>query len=170
MDLDRLLDIAERARTRGALNATDKQYIAEEIPRQLADFPRMKLPGQVRHPAGFVVKGAPVGTLLRSALLVAGQRVLGRRFGGARFYEEVEKDLAMQIMRTHFHHGAPKGTHCCAQCTLLVVPVLESGAIRWFDCREQLRNVQRVVRGKQWRFRTTPNGAMLDWALGAARQ
>ena len=48
----------------------------------------------------------------------------------------MEKDLAFGIMRSHFHHGYPKGVHCCAQCTLAVIPVLEAGAIRYFDCRE----------------------------------
>jgi hypothetical protein len=57
-----------------------------------------------------------------SALLIAGQKALGRRFGGAEFYERVEKDLAFGIMRSHFHHGYPKGAHCCVQCTLGVMP------------------------------------------------
>ena len=50
---------------------------------------------------------------MKSALLLAGQKALGRRYGGSLFYETVEKELALGIMRSHFHHGYPKGTYCC---------------------------------------------------------
>jgi hypothetical protein len=112
----------------------DVAFIRDVVPGRLESFPRLKLPASVRHPAGFAVSGASVGTFLRSALLVAGQKALGRRFGGHEFYDRIERDLAFGIMRSHFHHGYPKGVHCCVQCTLAVIPVLDAGAIRYFDC------------------------------------
>ena len=135
-------------------------------PHQLDAFPHLKFPASVRHPAGFSISGAPVGTFVRSALLVAGQKALGRRFGGSEFYERVEQDLALRIMRSHFHHGYPKGVHCCIQCTLAVIPVLEAGAIRYFECRELSRSVKRLVRQRQWRFSKPVDPRMLQWALG----
>ena len=115
---------------------------APPLPRAAAalqSFPLIKLPKTIRHPGGFTVSGAPVGTFLRSALLIAGQKALGRRFAGHAFFENVERDLALGVMRSHFHHEYPKGTHCCVQCTLAVYPVLEAGAIRLFRLRPAVR-------------------------------
>jgi hypothetical protein len=69
-------------------------------------------------------------------------------------------------MRSHFHQGYPKGAHCCVQCTLAVIPVLEAGAIRYFDCRELSRSVTRLVRQRQWRFAKPVDSRLVRWALG----
>jgi hypothetical protein len=145
MDFDTLWGVADRSRARARLSTKDVSFVRDVAPRQLECFPRLQLPRSIRHPAGFPVSGASVGTFLRGALLIAGQKALGKRFGGSEFYEDVEKDLAFGIMRSHFHHGYPKGVHCCVQCTLAVIPVLEAGAIRYFDCRELYTSVNREV-------------------------
>jgi len=166
MDLDTLWLVADRARARARLAAEDVSFVRDVAPDQLESFPRVKLPTTIRHPAGFSVAGASVGTFVRGALLVAGQKALGRRFGGSEFYERVERDLAFRIMRSHFHNGYPKGAHCCTQCTLAVIPVLEAGAIRYFDCRDLSRSVKRLVRQRQWRFAKPADPRMVRWALG----
>ncbi len=166
MDLDTLWLVAERARTKQRLAPEDVSFIRDTVPAQLAAFPELKLRARVRHPAGFSISGAPIGTFLRSALLVAGQKALGRRCGGSEFYHRVERDLAFGIMRSHFHHGYPKGTHCCVQCTLAVLPVLDAGAIRYFDCGELSRAVRRLVEQRQWRFARPVDAGMLRWAIG----
>ena len=149
-----------------ALTPQDVSFVRDVAPDQLDSFPRLELPTSIRHPAGFSISGASVGTFLRSALLIAGQKALGKRFGGSEFYERVEKDLAFGIMRSHFHHGYPKGVHCCVQCTLAVIPVLEAGAIRYFDCRELSSAVRRLVRQRQWRFAKSADPRIVRWALG----
>ena len=141
-------------------------FIREVVPDELDSFPKLELPTSIRHPAGFAVSGASVGTFLRGALLIAGQRALGNRFGGSEFYERVEKDLAFGIMRSHFHHGYPKGVHCCVQCTCGVIPVLEAGAIRYFDCRDLSKSVRRIVRQRKWRFARQVDPRLVRWALG----
>ena len=117
MDLDTLWAVADRARGRSPLSRGDVSFVRDVAPQQLDPFPKLKLPARVRHPAGFSISGASVGTFVRSALLIAGQKALGRRFGGSEFYEGVEKDLAFGIMRSHFHNGYPKGVYCCVRCT-----------------------------------------------------
>jgi len=166
MDFDNLWAVADRARARTRLAPTDITFVRNVVPDQLDSFPKVKLPARIRHPAGFSISGASVGTFLRSALLIAGQKALGRRFRGSEFYEHVEKDLAFGIMRSHFHHGYPKGAHCCVQCTLAVIPVLDAGAIRYFDCRELSTAARRLVRQRQWRFARSADPRMVDWALG----
>jgi hypothetical protein len=167
--LDRLWAVAERARARRLLSRTDIAFVRDTLPIALESFPRIKLPRTIRHPGGFSVSGAPVGTFLRSALLIAGQKALGRRFGGHPFFENVERDLALSVMRSHFHHGYPKGTHCCVQCTLAVYPVLEAGAIRYFDCAPLSDQVRQIVRDSAWRFARPANAAMVRWSLGETR-
>ena len=130
-----------------------------------ASFPQLDLPKSIRHPGGFTVSGARVGTFLRGALLIAGQKVHGKRYGDSRFHEGVEKDLAFGILRSHFHHGYPKGAHCCVQCTLAVYPVLEAGAIRYFDCAELSRDLYRIIQQGEWRFAKPANARMVNWAL-----
>jgi hypothetical protein len=166
IDLDTLWDVADRSRGRGRLSPQDVSFVKNVAPRELASFPRVKLPASIRHPAGFSISGAPVGTFVRSALLVAGQKALGRRFAGAEFYERVERDLAFSIMRSHFHNGYPKGVFCCVQCTLAVIPVLEAGAIRYFDCRELYTSVTRLLRQRRWRFAGQVDPRIVRWSLG----
>jgi hypothetical protein len=86
-------------------------------------------------------------------------------YEGSRFYQNVEKDLAFGIMRSHFHHGYPKGTHCCVQCSLAVYPVLAAAAIRYFDCGELAEVLRHLIEGRQWRFATPPNAQMISWSL-----
>jgi hypothetical protein len=167
MNFDTLWTVAERARARQGLSSEDVAFVREIVPNELESFPHLDLPKTIRHPAGFTISGAPVGTFLRSALLIVGQKALGDRFGGSAFYETVEKDLAFGIMRSHFHHGYPKGTHCCVQCTLAVYPALETGAIRYFDCGPLAREVKRLIVEGGWRFAKPPNAKMVRWALGS---
>lgn len=166
MHLDTLWAVADRARERARLSPQDLSFVRDGAPGQLEAFPGLTLPARVRHPAGFSITGASVGTFVRSALLIAGQKALGKRFGGSEFYERVERDLAFGIMRSHFHLGYPKGVHCCAPCTLAVLPVLDTGAIRYFDCRELSKSVTRLVRQRQWRFARPVDPRLVRWALG----
>jgi hypothetical protein len=165
-NFDRLWVVAERARARGPLSPDDIEFAVDSLPAALESFPLIKLPKTIRHPGGFTVSGAPVGTFLKSALLIAGQKALGRRYAGHSFFERVERDLALDVMRSHFHHGYPKGTHCCVQCTLAVYPVLEAGAIRFFDCALLSDQVRQIIRKRQWRFARPVNATMVQWSLG----
>ena len=166
MDYDRLWTVADLARDRRGLTADDARFIRDTIPDALSAFPRVEPPKSIKHPAGFSLSGAPVGTFLRSALLLAGRKVLGNRYGGAPFFEDVEKDLAFGIMRSNFHHDYPKGAHCCQQCTLAVYPVLQLGAIRYFDCAELATAVRLLIDQRKWRFASPPNPKLLRWSLG----
>ena len=167
MTFDQLWSLADRARNRERLTGEDVDFVRNRLPAELADFLQIDLPKRISHPGGFTVSGAPVGTFLRSALLLAGQGALGRRFDGAEFYELVEKDAAFRIMRSHFHNGYPKGTDCCAQCTLAIYPVLEAGAIRYLDSRKLAGSVRELIEKKQWRFSGATNSKMVRWSLGA---
>lgn len=165
MDFDTLWTVADRARAARRLPSEDIAFVREVVPTELESFPQLDLPKVVRHPAGFSISGAPVGTFVRSALLIAAQKALGNRFGSSAFYESVERDLAFGIMRSHFHHGYPKGAHCCAQCTLAVYPTLEVGAIRYFDCARLSQDVRRLITEGKWRFAKPPNPKIVRWAL-----
>lgn len=168
MDFNTLWRVADQARSQRRLPSSEVAFLRDVVPAELASFPRLSLPKVIRHPAGFSIAGAPVGTFLRSALLIAGQKALGNRYSGSPFYERVERDLAFGIMRSYFHHGYPKGTHCCVQCTLAVYPVLEAGAIRYFDCAELARDLRRLIGEGGWRFSKPANPKLARWALGQA--
>ncbi len=108
MNFDTLWTVADRARSQKRLSAEDAAFVCDVVPAELESFPRVNLRKSIKHPAGFSLAGAPVGTLLRSALLLAVQKALGEGFDGSPFYEAVEKELAFGIMRSHFHNGYPK--------------------------------------------------------------
>jgi len=166
MDYDRLWIVGEQVRHGRKLSAEEKDFISEMVPRELATFPRVGFPRRIRHPAGFSLAGAPVRTLTQCVLVLSAQRVLGPRYyTRSEFYERVAIDLAFGIMRSHFHHGFPKGTHCCAQCSLAVYPVLKARALRWFDGPSFATTVRRLIVARQWRFSAATNPQMVAWAL-----
>lgn len=164
MDWERLFLTAERAR-HARVPAPDEAFVRDAIPAALSDFPDMSLPRRIKHPGGFAVSGRPVGTFARTALLVAGTRVFGPRYKGAPFYERIETDLALGIMRSNFNLGYPKGTFCCQTCTLAILPALAVNAIRHFDCGELRDSVEALIQRRMWRFTSSPNKRLLSWAL-----
>ena len=166
MELEQLWDVADRARRRTKLSREDSAFVRKTLPDLLSDYPRTKLPAKIRHPAGFTVTGASVGTFAQCAALIAGTRVLGARCKGSAFYQSIERDLAFGIMRSHFHLGYPKGTHCCVGCTLAVYPALELNAFRYFNCRELAQDVREIIATKAWRFAKPVNAKLLSWSLG----
>ena len=165
MYIERLVELSEQAKNGGKFTREEKTYIDVELPKLLKDYPDIDVPRKFKHPAGFSVSGAPVRTFLKSMLLMSGRRALGHRFGGSEFYEKVEYDLAFHIMRSHFHNQYPKGTFCCAKCTLAILPALRMKTIRWFDCEESADSILEVVNEKQWRYSNFKNQNMLDWSL-----
>lgn len=165
MDYDRLFQVAERSRGRAKLTEADVAFVRDDIPRDLADFPHITRPEAIDHPSGFRVTGAPTGTFARSALLLAGQKALGRRAGGHLFYDKVERDLSMMITGAWFKDRVPKGAFCCSQCTLAILPVLEAGAIRYLECEPLAKNVRQVIQEREWRFAGKQNPKMLKWSL-----
>jgi hypothetical protein len=51
-------------------------------------------------------------------------------------------------------------------CTLATLPVLELGAIRYFDSAKLGKDVRAIIASKGWRFANgAVNGKMLQWAL-----
>jgi hypothetical protein len=168
MDYEQLFTIADRARSGRRLTLEESAFIRDTVPKALGATSRGDGPKRINHPGGFALSGAPVRTFVSSALLLAGQKVFGKRYDGSPFYQDVERDLAFGIMRSHFHHGYPKGTHCCVQCSLAVYPVLETGAIRYFDCAPLAQDLKRLIETGGWRFATPPNPKMVRWALAVA--
>lgn len=166
MDYERLFILADAARAGQKPKGEDAQFVAETVPAALAGFPSYKRPERVPHPAGFTVSGAPVGTYLRSAMLITAAKLFGERYKGAPFYERVETDFAMRIMSAHFNKAAPKGCFCCIQCSLAVLPALEANTMRWFDCRPAAENLRAVIGRREWRFKGNANPKMLAWSLG----
>jgi hypothetical protein len=74
MDFDTLWVVADRARARPRLAPNDVSFVRDVAPDRLDSFPKLELPTSIRHPAGFSISGASVGTSFRSALLIAGQK------------------------------------------------------------------------------------------------
>lgn len=176
MFIDQLFEIAERAKMGERLSADDKAFLRDQVPAEFGAtdgelpggaLPSSMLPKRIRHPGGFSVSGAPVRTFTNAALLVAARRAFGDRYGKNNpFYDTVERAVAFGIMRDHFHHGHPKGTFCCAPCTLAILTVLRAGTIRWFDCAPVLADVERLVREKQWPFQGKVDPKIIEWAMG----
>ena len=84
MELDQLWEVADRARNSAKVSQEDSGFVRRELPELLSDFPHLKLPKRISHPAGFAVTGASIGTFVRCASLIAAKRVLGARYKGFR--------------------------------------------------------------------------------------
>lgn len=61
MDYERLLAIANRARSGTALSRDDRAFIRDDVPNELATFPSIEQPATLAHPGGFRVRGLPAG-------------------------------------------------------------------------------------------------------------
>jgi hypothetical protein len=46
-----------------------------------------------------------------------------------------------------------------------VYPALESGAIRYFDCKTLADDVKRLIESGAWRFAKPPSEKVVRWAL-----
>ncbi len=66
MDFNVLWQVAERARSQQRLAPNDVGFLYEVVPVELASFPRVNLPKVIKHPAGFSISGAPVGTFFEA--------------------------------------------------------------------------------------------------------
>jgi hypothetical protein len=115
--------------------------------------------------AGFALSGVPVGTFLRSGLLFAGQKVFGGRYEASRFYQNVERDLAFGIMRSHFHHGYPKGAHRCVQCRILSSPLAPSLLRLCGTCG----GAEGPDRGPEVEICKAAQRPMMSWSLSCPR-
>jgi hypothetical protein len=168
MDYERLFTLADSARAGQRLRAGDLTFLSVDIPAAREGVPwHVKLPKRVRHPAGFVISGAPVRTFTRCALLLAGKNAFGKRYEKSLFYQQTEADLALSIASAYFNDKAPKGAFCCKQCTLAVHTVLEANAIHHFDGPTLAKGIRKIIRNGEWRFSTPSNPKMLEWALGS---
>jgi len=94
-----------------------------------------------------------------AALLIAGQKALGKRFGGSDFYERVEKDLAFGASCARIFTTAIRRVY-------IAVFSAHLRAIRYFDCRELFVALRRIVRQRQWRFAKSTDPRIVRWALG----
>lgn len=61
---------------------------------------------------------------------------------------------------------APDQLDAFPKLKLPVIPVLEAGALRYFDCRDLSKSVKRLVRQREWRFAKSVDPRMVRWALG----
>jgi hypothetical protein len=61
---DTLWVVADRARARPRLAPNDVSFVRDVAPDRLDSFPKLELPTSIRHPAGFSISGASVGTFL----------------------------------------------------------------------------------------------------------
>jgi hypothetical protein len=104
------------------LSPSDATLIRVIVPRELASFPRLRFPRRLHHPAGFSLTGAPVGTFARGTLLIAGRKVLGPRYRGSSFYEDVEKDLAFGIIAPTSIMDIPPGRIAVCNARWLYIP------------------------------------------------
>lgn len=167
MDYDRLFTLADDARAGRRLQPDDVEFLGVDIPAEREGVPWHVHPKSVKHPAGFLISGAPVRTFTRCALLLAGQKAFGKRYEKSPFYQRAEADLALSITSAYFNGKAPKGAFCCKQCTLAVLTVLEADAIHHFDGPALAKGIRKIIRNGEWRFNTAPNAKMLEWALRA---
>lgn len=168
MDYDRSLTLGRTMPPAARLSADDRTFVTEAVLAALASFSDLEFPKTLAHPGGFSVSGAPVRTFVHSATLLAGRRTLGDRYQGHDFYQRAERDMAFAIMRSNFHRGLPKRTHCCVQCTLAVFPVLEADAVRYFEGPALATEVRKLISDGGWRFAKPAPLCMLTWALGGA--
>ena len=129
----------------------------------------VEVAGERPAPCGFIdLWGRRSARSFAAPCIVAGQKAL---------WPEVRRRRVLRARRE-----GPRRSASCARifttatrraCTAAprapsVIPVLDAGAIRYFDCRELSSAVRRLVRQRQWRFAKSTDPRLVRWAAWAS--
>ena len=84
---------------------------------------------------------------------------------GFDFYEHVESDVAFGDHALALPSRLSEGHVLLRAVHARGTAVLETNAIRYFDCRPLAKNVRPMVAAREWRFTNPPSARMLKWML-----
>lgn len=126
MELQKFNELIVKIHDHILLTQAEKSYIREDLPALLVDIPTIHTVREYIHPVGVKLTGAPPRSYITAYALILGKKAFGTRELIAHpFYETIEKELTLHIMRGTYEHNRPRGYYCCKICTMAVFPLFD---------------------------------------------
>ena len=126
MDLQRFNDLIVKIHDHKVLSIAEKTYIRQDLPAILVDIPTIHTVREYIHPVGVKLTGAPPRSYITAYALILGKKAFGtRELIDHPFYETLEKELTLHIMRGNYEYDRPRGYYCCKICTMAVFPLFD---------------------------------------------
>ena len=166
MDLSRLNELIVKVHDHLTLTPAERTYIKEDLPSFLLDIPTIHTIREYTHPVGTRLTGAPPRSYLRAYSLILGKKAHGtREMIGHPFFDEIEKDLTIGIMRSNFEQGHPKGYYCCKICSMAIFPVLEMDLLHKLSGKEIANIVRPRIEARDPQFTKGVPEKLVDFTL-----
>jgi len=166
MNLQKFNELIVKVHDHITLTQAEKTYIKDDLPLLLVDIPTIHTIREYTHPVGTRLTGAPPRSYLRAYSLILGKKAFGTRdLIGHPFFDEIEKDLTIGIMRSNFEQGHPKGYYCCKICSMAIFPVLEMDLLHKLSGKEFASAVRPRIEARDPQFTKGVPEKLVDFTL-----
>lgn len=137
MDLQKFNDLIVKIHDHIPLTQIEKSYIREDLPALLVDIPTIHTVREYIHPVGVKLTGAPPRSYITAYALLLEKKAYGTREQVPHpFYETLEKELTLHIMRGTYEYDRPRGYYCCKICTMAVFPLYDLDLLHLISGRQ----------------------------------
>lgn len=166
MDLQIFNDLILKVHDHVPLTPSDRELIKHDLPALLVDIPTIHTIREYTHPVGTKLTGAPPRTYLKAYSLILGKKAFGtKEVTGHPFFEQLERELTLGIMRSNFEQGHPKGYYCCKICTMAVFPLFDLNLLYLLSGKKIAEDVRPKIEGRDPFFTSRVPLKLLDFTL-----
>lgn len=166
MDLQKFNTLIFKIHDRQALSPADKTYIKNDLPAILVDIPTIHTVREYNHPVGVRLTGAPPRSYITSYALILAKKAFGtRELIDHPFYETIEKELTLHIIRGSYEYNRPKGYYCCKICTMAVFPLFDLNMLHLISGKKIADEVRPRIAEKDPSFTKGVPLKLIDFTL-----
>lgn len=166
MELKHFNQLVQKVHDHHRLTPADQTYVRQELPLLLRDYRTIFMTREYQHPAGLLIRGAPVRSFLSSYALLLAKKTYGKKGLPAQpLYAELEKRLVINLMRSNFEHGQPKGFFCCKICTLAIFPLLALDMFYLLEGKRLAPRMRAMIENREGPFEKGLSTSLVDFSL-----
>jgi len=148
------------------LSIAEKTYIKQDLPAILVDIPTIHMVREYTHPVGVRLTGAPPRSYITAYALILGKKAFGtRELIDHPFYEIIEKELTLHIMRGTYEYDRPRGYYCCKICTMAVFPLFDLNLLHLISGKKIAEVVRSKIQAREPFFTQGVPAKLIDFTL-----
>ena len=166
MNLQKFNDLIVKIHDHISLTPEEKSYIKNDLPAILVDIPTIHAVREYTHPVGVKLSGAPPRSYLKAYSLILGKKAFGtRKLIDHPFYETIEKELTLHIMRGSYEYDRPRGYYCCKICTMAVFPLFDLNLLHLISGKKIAEVVRSKIQAREPFFTQGVPAKLIDFTL-----
>jgi hypothetical protein len=166
MNLQKFNELIVKVHDHITLTQAEKTYIKDDLPLILVDIPTIHTIREYTHPVCTRLTGAPPRSYLKAYSLILGKKAFGtREMIGHPFFDEIEKELTIGIMRSNFEYDRPKGYYCCKICSMAIFPLLEMDLLHKLSGKEIAYAVRPRIEARDPQFTKGVPEKLIEFTL-----